>query len=429
MATKYGFSYITVAVVNPVYAEQTVLARECHMTSRQRDRSAAVIVGGGPGRDYPTVRSLSERGVRTIYARTDEKSPVPASRFCDETVDLPSPTTGLAAFRDALLGLAARRDVATVIPSREDSVYILSKYADRFSEHVSLVVPPFETLRRAHDRLRLAEAATAAGVPVPETKLLSDVEDWDTPSIVKSRFNILTPDYVDGFPSNEVAMVKSVQHLDPGERPDIDAIRAEMRHEPIVQEFVPTDGEFMFAGLYDHGEALATFQHRQVRGDSYLGGGGVYRKSIYDEELQQVADRLLRELDWHGLACIEYMRDANTGEFVLTEINPRTWQSLSAAVRAGADFPYNYWLAAMGEADSIDPSYDLGVGTHSLYGEFEHLHSLFHDRSPHAERPPVVATLGAILASLYAEPAFDYTRLDDPGPLVSSAAFVCRNLR
>jgi len=48
---------------------------------------------------------------------------------------------------------------------------------------------------------------------------------------------------------------------------------------------------------------------------------------------------LLDWLDWHGLACIEYIGDADTGEFVLVEINPRMWQSLAGAVAAGADFP------------------------------------------------------------------------------------------
>jgi hypothetical protein len=154
----------------------------------------------------------------------------------------------------------------------------------------------------------------------------------------------------------------------------------------------------------------------------------VYRTSVYIDELQTVADRLLSELNWHGIACIEYMRHAETGEFVLTEINPRTWQSLSTAVRAGADFPHDYWLAAMGEPERIDPTYKLGVGTHSLYGEFEYVHSLFRDRSPHTERPPIAPQLWAVLTSLYDEPAFDYTRLDDPGPLVDSVGFVLCNL-
>ncbi|WP_205254036.1 MULTISPECIES: carboxylate--amine ligase [Halostella] len=389
---------------------------------------AAVLVGGGPGRDYPCVRSLKERGITTIFACTDAKSPVCASRYCDETQLIPSPREDLHAFKDALLEIAARREVKTIVPTREDCVHVLSKYLDAFEGRVSLVVPPFQTLRTANDRLRLAEAAEEAGVPVPETRLLTEVDDWSRRSIIKSRYNLLTEENAEGVPRGQVETVKAVTHLDPGERPDVEGICEEMRHVPIVQEFVPTDDEFVFAALYDRGEPLATFQHRQVRGDSYVGGGGVYRKSVFDRDLQTTAERLLDHLDWHGLACIEYMRDANTGEFVLTEINPRTWQSLSAAVHAGADFPLYYWLAAAGRAAAIDPAYELDAGTHSLYGELQHFLSLFGDGSPHVERPPVAATGLAILSSLYEDPYFDYTRLDDPGPFFSGASLVARNL-
>lgn len=401
------------------------------VNERKKDREeheAVVVVGGGPGRDYPCVQSLKDQGIRTILACTDTKSLVRASRHCDETHLLPSPKEDLRAFRDSLLQIAARREVKTIVPTREDCVYVLSKYLDAFQDHVSLVVPPFQTLQTANDRLQLAKVAEEAGVPVPETQLLNEVDDWSRRSLIKSRYNLLTEENAKGVHKGQVDTVKSVKHLDPGEKPDVEGICEEMRHVPIVQEFVPTDDEFVFAALYDRGEPLATFQHRQIRGDSYVGGGGVYRKSMFDQELQATAERLLGHLDWHGLACIEYMQDTNTGEFVLTEINPRTWQSLSAAVHAGADFPLYYWLTAMGQAAAIDSAYELDTGTHSLYGEFEYFLNLFRDSSPHVERPPIVATILAILFSIYEDPYFDYTRLDDPGPFFSGANLVVRKL-
>jgi predicted ATP-grasp superfamily ATP-dependent carboligase len=121
-----------------------------------------------------------------------------------------------------------------------------------------------------------------------------------------------------------------------------------MRHDPIVQAFVPKDGEYIVGALCEHGDVVASFQHRQIRGNAYTGGGGVYRRSMYDPALERVARDLLAELEFHGLACIEYMRHADTGEYVLTEVNPRVWQSLPSTVHAGADFPWYYWLAATG---------------------------------------------------------------------------------
>jgi hypothetical protein len=174
----------------------------------------------------------------------------------------------------------------------------------------------------------------------------------------------------------------------------------------------------MFAALYDHGEPLVTFQHEQIRGNSYVGGGGVYRKSTYVPELESVAPRFLAHLDWHGLACIEYVEDADTGEFKLVEINPRMWQSLSSTVRSGADFPHYYWLQATGRGDEVEPGYNLDTGSHFLHGELGFLTSVLFDDSPFVEAPPFSSALWDIVSSCVAEPHFDYLHRDDPGPFI-----------
>ncbi|WP_313694393.1 carboxylate--amine ligase [Halorarum halobium] len=398
------------------------------MSADHRDvESVLVPTQHDPSRSYPTMRSLASKGINTVVASENAHPPVFASRFCDERHRVPAAEDDLAAYRDGLLELAAREDVRTAVPLREEDAYVFSRYYDAFDEHLDLVVPPLDALERVHDRMLLAEAAEAAGVPAPETRPLDEVDDWSGGNIVKSRYNLLTDAYVDSYPGGEAGKEKDVIHLRPGETPDVDELCDGMSHVPIVQECVPKDDEYMFAGLYDHGEPLATFQHRQIRGDSYVGGGGVYRKSVSIPELERVARDLLSELDWHGLACIEYMEHAETGEFVLTEINPRMWQSLPATIHAGADFPHYYWLQATGRADEIDPGYDLGTGSHSPRGELVYLASLLTDESPYVDRPGFLRTVGEMLASFYRQPHFDYTHIDDPVVFVSGFGRMIRN--
>jgi predicted ATP-grasp superfamily ATP-dependent carboligase len=383
------------------------------------DREAAVVTTGHSA-CYPTIRSLHRRGVHTIVA-TDADAPETRSRFCDERASLPPHDGDLLAYRDALLGLAARPDVRTILPTREVDTFLLSHHREAFERHVSVPVPTPDQLRRAHDRVRLAAAANAAGVPVPETDLVTEVADWEAERIVKSRYNLLTAAYVDGMSPSESATVKEVTHVPRGEQPDLAALRAGAGHDQIAQPYVHSSAEYMVGAIYDHGTPLATFQHRQIRGNSYVGGGGVFRRSVYIPRLETVARRLLNELDWHGLACIEYMRDSETGAFVLTEINPRLWQSLPATVRAGADFPWYYWLLATGRADEIDPGYEIGSASHLLKGELGYLASIRRDDSPHVERPPLARETLAVARSCLTDPQFDYLRLDDPGPFVATA--------
>ncbi|WP_134670877.1 carboxylate--amine ligase [Halorussus marinus] len=367
---------------------------------------------------YACLRSLAKRGIRTVVVSAKGSVPAFASRYCDEALTVPSPDEDLLAYRDALLSIAARPEVKTFVPTGEVDAYLLAKYSDEFEAHVTGVWPDLDRLRRVHDRLLLAEAAEAAGVPFPETQSFDDVDDWDRELVIKSRYNLLAGEYLDSLSERDAELNKTLKYLPPGERPDREAILAEMNHVPIVQECVPKRGEYLFGALYDRGEPAATFQHRQIRGETYAGGGGSYRESVDIPALEEVGRALLDELDWHGLACIEYMEDAETGEFVLTEINPRMWRSLAFAVAAGADFPYYYWQLANGEADRFGDGYEVGVGGHYLHGELTYLRSVLRDEYPNVERPPVGQTVWEIAASCYDQPNFDYLRLDDPGPFI-----------
>lgn len=381
---------------------------------------AAAVPASRYPHGYASVRSLASHGVRTVAAVADPTLPVTASRHCDHVAVVP-PSHELGVYADALLDLAERPGVRTIVPHRPQDPFVLADNRDAFAEHVDLVVPDKSTLRRVHDREVLFEAAAEAGVAIPETRSLADAVDWDADRVVKSRYNLLTADYHDGVEAGDSSIVKSVEFARADEDIDPEAVRERMDHDPIVQEHVPGDREYVFGALYDEGEAVATFQNRQLRQDSWTGGGGAYRESIDVPELDEAGRAILDHLEWHGLACLEYVRDPETGEFKLLEINPRMWQSLGTAVAAGAPFPAWYWKVATGRADEVDPDYRTGVRTHYLYGELEHLVSVRRKDSPFGERPSLARQAWAVARSAVADPTFDQVRRDDPGPALQLA--------
>ncbi|MFC6976907.1 carboxylate--amine ligase [Halomicroarcula sp. GCM10025709] len=385
-----------------------------------RAGDAALIPTGTELKSYGIMRSLHRHGIETVVASPYPDLPHFASRYCSERVHLDATPADLPAYRDALLDIARRPSVVTAYPVRECDVFVFAKYREAFEKHLSLVTPDLHTLRRAHDRLALARHAESIGVPAPETRLLSEVETWDSSVVVKSRYNVLTNDYEPTYPPDTLEEVKRVSLLGPGQRPDAEALREAMGHEPIVQAFVPQTDKHLYCALWDHGEPLATYQHRQIRQNAWVGGGGVYRESAYSQAVEDNAYDLLSSLDWHGYACIEYLEDAETGEWKFIEINPRVWQSLPEAVRAGVDFPYHYWLRATDQQELIEDDYDLGVACHIAYGELAHLRSILTDDSPFVERPSFLGTLLAVVWSSVRHPRFDYIRRDDPKLFLSA---------
>ncbi|MFB6139723.1 MAG: carboxylate--amine ligase [Halosimplex sp.] len=379
--------------------------------------SRSVVI---PAIDAPSsvacVRSLGKRGIHTVVASETETAAASRSRYAGETVDVPDHGEDLVAYKDALLSLATRSDVLTIVPVREADVYALARYRDEFEPHVATPWPTLAVLRRAQDRVELFDAAERAGVAVPETRLL-DEADWDCERIVKGRYALLADAYVEDYPPERAREPPSTQYLD-GDRPDVEAVRRRNGHTPIVQEFVPATDEYAFFALYDEGDPVSTFQHRQVRAYNYAGGPSSFRESVSIPDLEAAGRALLDELEWHGLAMVEFLRDEESGAFQLMEVNPRFWSSLPFSVRAGADFPYRYWQLARGEREAVDDDYEVGVAGHLLRGELSYLHSVLFDEEELVERPARREALGAVVGSLCEHPRFDYLRLDDPRPFV-----------
>lgn len=367
------------------------------------------------------LRTFGRRGIPTIAVSENGHAPGLRSKYADETVRVPDPADRLDAYADALLALAERPEVGTIVPLREADVYVLARDREAFSRHVTPVTPPLETLSRVQDRVELFETARAAGVGMPETAPLDEWDDWERRVIVKPRFTIHAEEYDEGFEHSH-SHENSTAYVAAGDRPDPDAYVEEMGHVPLVQEYVPDSDEYAFFALYDRGEPVATFQHRQRRAYKYSGGSSAFRESVDIPDLASAGRRLLDELGWHGLAMVEFLRDPVTGEFELMEVNPRFWTSLPFTIQAGVDFPYYYWLLANGRGAEVDSDYDVGIGGHLLRGELLYLYSLFFEDYPLVERPPRARSIAAVAYSMLRHPRFDVLSVDDPAPFVRDLA-------
>ena len=92
---------------------------------------------------------------------------------------------------------------------------------------------------------------------------------------------------------------------------------------------------------------LARFTHQRIREYPISGGPSTLRESIADPLVEKMAEKILRALDWFGVAMVEFRYDPRDGLPKLMEINPRFWGSLPLAVYAGVDFPYWLFCLAM----------------------------------------------------------------------------------
>ncbi|NLA86087.1 MAG: ATP-grasp domain-containing protein [Clostridiales bacterium] len=104
----------------------------------------------------------------------------------------------------------------------------------------------------------------------------------------------------------------------------------------IIQEYAdgPSAGVSM---LLDEQSNLVDFiVHERLLEYPVTGGPSAACRCVINASLAQSAYRLLRALDWKGIAMVEFKGDA------LIEINPRFWGSMPLLFMSKSDFFFNY---------------------------------------------------------------------------------------
>jgi predicted ATP-grasp superfamily ATP-dependent carboligase len=333
-----------------------------------------VIVTDGKLRSaLAVVRSLGRHGLDVTCGAETRFATSCYSKYVDETFVYPSPERDPEGFRESLLARLSSGDVDALLPVGHHSTECVSRYRGELLEYTAVPVPARERFERAWDKGRTFEAARRASVPrprtivsnsEPEAEEVSDVIGF--PAVIKSR---------------SASGSRGIRYVD-DEREFTDAYRAVATRDscPLVQERIPPDGRGLGAGfLVDgDGEVRAQFAYRRLREYPPSGGPSTLRESIDGTDVLESGRRLLEELDWRGVAMVEFKRDPRDGEAKLMEVNPRFWGSLHLPLYAGVDFPWQVYRHAVGRPTDACLEYQIGVRCRYLLpGDILHLLATF----------------------------------------------------
>jgi len=377
---------------------------------------SALVTPGDLRSALAVTRSLGRRGVEVTVADESGKSLAGASRYCKASVRVPSLVGSGEAFVDAIRHEVERRRHRVLIPADDISLSLIARARSTFEGLTALPFPDFETVHTAHDKGAVVALAADAGIPVPRTVIVrgrADLEGAITqvglPAVVKARVSR----YAQGGQwrsGGAVRYVRTAAELDSA----FQAVHAVVPC-PLVQEHIPGDGRGMFA-LMNRGRLRAAFAHRRLREKPPSGGVSVLSESVaLDPRLLEHAERILEALKWHGVAMVEFKRDARDGVSKLLEINGRFWGSLQLAVDSGVDFPYLlYRLAVDGDIDPVF-TYRVGVRLRWWLGDLDWLLIRLRERGSRAQR---LQALQQFLRPAGRATRTEILRRDDPAPAI-----------
>jgi predicted ATP-grasp superfamily ATP-dependent carboligase len=335
---------------------------------------ARILVTDGNQRStLAVVRSLGKKGAQIIVGEESLPCLASSSRYCRRAVEYPSPYEHASGFLDFLIEELSRDKYSMVIPMTDISSYIMMENYERIAELSNLPFPKPNDYFKAIDKLNLVDICHSQNIPAPETYRFDDIEDLKDrieslpfPLVVKPRQSI---SFSEGkFQKKGVRYVYSPEEL-------ITVIEEKYSDSlmPLLQERIVGDGTGAFF-LFNNGNPCAVFCHRRLREKPPSGGVSVLRESVrLPPQMEEYGIKLLKHLNWHGVAMVEFKYDNRDGLPKIMEINARFWGSLQLAIDSGVDFPGILYDMTINGSYHPKIVYNTGVKTRWLLGDLDNL--------------------------------------------------------
>ncbi len=294
---------------------------------------AVLVVHGDSFIALSIVRSIGRRGVpvAVLYkgAGTAAKS-----RYCSYAESY----SGKEDVVERAIGTVRRLGLTHLIATSEDIIVALNGRREEVERYATLLFPDQEVFARALHKEKTLAIAESIGVPCPQTVTLRRAEELA--QVAALRFPVAVKPQR-GIADFKVEYFGSATELARFLEPRWGA------ESFLVQEYIEGEGvgiEVLMRG----GEPLLVFSHRRVREFPPTGGVSTCCEGIEpDRKLLEDSVRLLRAMEWEGVAMVEFKVNRASGQRALMEVNGRFWGSLPLAIQSGADFPYELLYSAV----------------------------------------------------------------------------------
>ena len=244
---------------------------------------------------------------------------------------------------DAILKTIATAPVDVLLPVSVAGIHLVAAERQAFARQVALPpLPDSFTLDTANDKTALCRFAQRNGVPVPPSLVFpDDVSEYQ--ALLRLEYPVLLkPPSLGGGQGfqlfHEPQTLAKFLETNPALR------RTSTRH--LLQSYLPGI-DIGLNVLCRNGEILAsTVQENQLRASLPFGPpAGIH--FVKDVQTLETGSKLLSALRWNGVANLDMVRCAASGETMLLEMNPRYWRTLMGSVYAGVNFPYLSCLSAL----------------------------------------------------------------------------------
>ncbi len=304
------------------------------------------------GGDHPGLgiaRSLGRRGI-PVYILDDQYCVSSFSKYVTKVVRVESILDERKTV-DAVLELGQRYNLRDWIlyPTRDENVAAFSRYRAELAKFFRVTTGEWESIEWAWDKKKTYELADSLDIPCPKTFNPKSKEELQAlfPRLplaikpaVKENFFYATGDKA--WRADTPEQLTSLYER---------ASKQIKPEEILIQEIIPGDGgeQYSYCAFVRNGVPCCILTARRARQHPReFGRAATYVETVEVPEIEELSERFLKAIVYHGVVEIEYKRDPRDGKYKLLDVNARTWGFHSIGAVSGVDFPYLVYADQMG---------------------------------------------------------------------------------
>jgi predicted ATP-grasp superfamily ATP-dependent carboligase len=392
----------------------------------------AVILGIDTPIGLTIVRDLGRNGIAVHGIARSAQGLGLASRYLAAGLVRASDEESLIA---QLGALGEELGAACLFAIAEDDIALLNRHRARLSRY-RLMFADQVRMDRVLNKDRTYAAAAKVGIRTPRTEQVASIDQAEA-LCASLRFPVVlkwaNPLQVGRTLRSAGLKVDKTHYAHTA--PELLAYLKQFEPVglyPLIQEYCAGYGLGQFLLMKD-GEAQYTFQHKRLHEWPPEGGASSMCVSVSRDchvALMAQSAALLRELEWEGVAMVEYRHDPVTGESALMEINGRFWGSLPLACHAGASFPMLCYRAFGLDEPVVNAPYRSGMRCRFMVPETRRLLRILFRQRHIADKSLVFRRLPALAGYCldFLRPGSRYYVFDlrDPKPFFSDVGQIVR---
>jgi len=235
-------------------------------------------------------------------------------------------------FLTILERLCIENSIDLLFPSNGEAIAFAIEYKNEISAFSVLpALPTMDSFQIANNKHLLSVILNENKIQQPITLLVHSKQFVE--KISTQKFPAVIKPIVDCSGGDGIKYFSSEDEMR-SELPNI----LESSQKMILQQFIKST-DICISVFCENGEILRYTIQQPLINDLTKYAPALSVEFVDNKEVLSAATKLMKSLNWNGVAHIDMIKEETTNEIFVIEINPRIWGSILSSYFAGVNFP------------------------------------------------------------------------------------------